>query len=354
VSTVAGTSPRQSIGERRNRWRGQRRGPPACAALDLGTNNCRLLVARPANGGFRVIDAFSRIVRLGEGMEGSGHLSEAAMSRTIDALRVCAGKIRRHRVRQVRSVGTAACRNASNRREFLDRVREETGIAIETISPREEARLTTAGCLPLIDEAAENALVFDIGGGSTELMWLARGESGFEMVDCESLPFGVVSLTERYGQGPFSIESYDRLVADLGGHLTAFCERHAISSGVSRGVVQMLGSSGTVTTLTGLSLELPSYDRSRVDGESLRFEAVREISARLHAMTVDERAALPCIGRDRADMMVAGCAILESICRRWPVGTLRVADRGVREGILCDLIGRDGGRDGQGGNGARP
>ncbi len=212
------------------------------------------------------------------------------------------------------------------------------------------ARLTTAGCLPLIDEAAENALVFDIGGGSTELMWLARGESGFEMVDCESLPFGVVSLTERYGQGPFSVETYDGLVANLGGHLTAFCERHAILRGVSRGVVQMLGSSGTVTTLTGLSLELPSYDRSRVDGESLRFEAVREISARLHVMTVEERAAKPCIGRDRADMMVAGCAILESICRRWPVGTLRVADRGVREGILCDLIGRDG----QGGNGARP
>ena len=332
------------------------RGADICAALDLGTNNCRLLVARPANGGFRIIDAFSRIVRLGEGLEENGRLSQQAMERTVDALKVCASKIRNRRVGRARYVATAACRQASNRGEFLDRVESETGIAIETISSHEEARLTAAGCLPLIDAGAGNALVFDIGGGSTELMWLARRESGVEMVDCESLPFGVVSLTERHGQGPFEAEHYDAIVTELGKHLAPFCERHGIAGRVAEGAVQMLGSSGTVTTLTGLSLDLVRYDRSRVDGMQLEFAAVREIAGRLRAMTAAERAMQPCIGHDRADMMVAGCAILESICRRWPVGALRVADRGVREGILCDLIGRNGqgrkGRNGHGGNGA--
>ena len=327
---------RGRTGTRRN----GRRRQGFCAALDLGTNNCRLLVARPAAGGFHIVDAFSRVVRLGEGLEETGRLSEAAMKRTIEALRVCATKIRRRGVAHGRYVATAACRNAENCDEFIARVEGETGLHIETISAKEEARLTVAGCFPLLDEHTPHSLVFDIGGGSTEVMWLASNGDAQEMIDWISMPFGVVSLTERFGQGPFGAVAWEAIVKELLEGLAPFCEAHGISGHVGNAGVQMLGSSGTVTTLAGLTMELERYDRSRVDGSILEFGDVHSLVGRLSAMSAEDRSAHPCIGSDRADMMAAGCAILEAICRRWPVGRLRVADRGVREGILVDLMGR--------------
>lgn len=342
VALSTGPDTRRASGERKRAGprRNGRHGQGFCAALDLGTNNCRLLVARPADGGFRIVDAFSRVVRLGEGLEETGRLSEAAMKRTIEALRVCATKIRRRGVAHGRYVATAACRNADNCDEFIDRVEEETGLFIETISAEEEARLTVAGCFPLLDDNTPHSLVFDIGGGSTEVMWLARNGAAQDMVDWISMPFGVVSLTERFGQGPFAPAAWEVMVGELLEQLTPFCEAHGISGHVGKANVQMLGSSGTVTTLAGLKMELERYDRSRVDGSILRFGDVHALVAGLSAMTAEDRAAHPCIGNERADMMAAGCSILEAICRRWPVGQLRVADRGVREGILVDLMGR--------------
>ncbi len=328
------TSPRQ----RRQR----RRRPEFCAALDLGTNNCRLLIARPAPDGFRIVDAFSRVVQLGAGVEETGRLSDEAVARTIDALRVCASKIRRRGVRRGRYVATAACRKAQNCEAFLAHVARETGLAIEIISAEEEARLTLAGCVPLLNGTTPRALVFDIGGGSTEVLWLDVDAPRHRIIDWISLPLGVVTLTERHGRGPFIPAAYRTIVDELLGHLQPFCERHEIARHVQDAEVQMLGSSGTVTTLAGLSLELPRYDRSRVDGSFLEFEAVHRLTGLLSAMSSEDRAQHPCIGRERADMMAAGCAILEAICQRWPVGRLRVADRGVREGILVDLLGRRG------------
>ena len=316
------------------------RRPRLCAALDLGTNNCRLLIARPAAEGFRIVDAFSRVVRLGEGLGETGRLSEAPMQRTIDALRICATKIRRRGVAHGRYVATAACRNAENCDEFIARIEDETGLYFETISAEEEARLTVAGCSPLLDGGMPYSLVFDIGGGSTEVMWLARDGEIQDMIDWISMPFGVVSLTERFGQGPFEHAAWEAIVEELQERLAPFCAAHGISGHVGNADVQMLGSSGTVTTLAGLMMELERYDRSRVDGSFLEFGDVHSLAARLSAMTAEDRAAHPCIGNDRADMMAAGCAILEAICRRWPVGRLRVADRGVREGILVGLMGR--------------
>jgi len=342
VALSTESEPRRNGGKRKrtgSRHTG-RQSQGFCAALDLGTNNCRLLVARPAADGFRIVDAFSRVVRLGEGLEETGRLSEAAMTRTIDALRVCATKIRRRGVAHGRYVATAACRNAENCDEFMARVEEETGLHIETISAGEEARLTVAGCYPLLDGTAPHSLVFDIGGGSTEVMWLARNGDAQEMVDWISMPFGVVSLTERFGQGPFEAAGWEAIVKELLDRLAPFCETHGIAGHVGKAEVQMLGSSGTVTTLAGLTMELERYDRSRVDGSFLEFGDVHSLAARLSAMTAEDRAAHPCIGNERADMMAAGCSILEAICRRWPVGRLRVADRGVREGILVDLMGR--------------
>ncbi len=317
-----------------------RRRQPTFAALDLGTNNCRLLVATPAPGGFRVVDAFSRIVRLGEGMGNSGVLSEAAMERTIDALKVCAAKIRRQGVARARMVATEACRRADNCQDFVDRTRRVTGLDLEIISSGEEARLSLAGCAPLLDASGGWALVFDIGGGSTELSWARLVDGRPEVEGCVSLPLGVVTLGERFPHG--CPQAYADMVAEVGALLDPFDAQYGISTVLAGGGVQMLGSSGTVTTLAGVHLDLPRYDRSRVDGYRLAFEAIEEVTRRIAGMPIDERERHPCIGRERADLVLAGCAILEAICRRWPVGMIRVADRGVREGILLALMAEEG------------
>ena len=318
-------------------------------ALDLGTNNCRLLIARPTRTEFRVIDAFSRIVRLGEGLGGSGWLAEAAMERTLEALSVCANKLRRRRVTRLRAVATEACRRAANGADFLERVQDETGIALEVITPVEEARLALTGCAPLLDEGVPNALVFDIGGGSTQIGWLAADEADEKRRAGRripltprasvSVPYGVVALAERRGSGE---QAYEALVAEVSEALAPFERDHRVNDLAGSGRLQMLGTSGTVTTLVGLHKGLPRYIRDRVDGEHLDFETIRALSRRIAGMTHKERAAQPCIGPERADLVVAGCAILEAICRTWPVGRLRVADRGLREGILVSLMRRAG------------
>lgn len=314
-------------------------GEPVLAALDLGTNNCRLLVARPRGDSFRVVDAFSRIVRLGEGVGASGTLSIAAMDRTIEALKICAGKMRRHRVTHARSVATEACRRADNCEAFVARARRETGIAIEIISNHEEASLAFSGCAPLLAATPAQALVFDIGGGSTEVGCLRLEPSALPRLTAwHSIPLGVVTLAERHGAGRISPEVYEAMVAETQDQLMAFEKAEGLGPAIAAGEVQMLGTSGTVTTLSGVHLDLPRYDRSRVDGSYLDFATIDRVSADLAGMAWDERAAIPCIGRERADLVVAGCAILAAICRLWPVGRLRVADRGVREGILFGLL----------------
>ena len=311
-----------------------------CAALDLGTNNCRLLIARRRGEGFHVIDAFSRIVRLGEGLAATGRLSDAAMDRTLVALRICAGKVARSGARRARYVATEACRRAANCGEFLERVRRTTGIAIEIIASDEEARLVVAGCAPLLDPTLPYALIFDIGGGSTELVWLdlAAGVDQPGVLGFVSVPHGVVTLADRYGGRAVTQAIYDAIVEEVRAALAPFEACHRIGPLVASGQVQLLGSSGTVTTLAGVHQELPRYDRSKVDGSVLEFAAIDKACRRLSGLTWEERAAHPCIGEERADLVLAGCAILEAICRLWPIGRLVVADRGVREGILLGFF----------------
>jgi exopolyphosphatase/guanosine-5'-triphosphate,3'-diphosphate pyrophosphatase len=325
---------------------------PAFAAVDLGSNNCRLLVARPAADGFRVIDAFSRIVRLGEGVYRTGRLSEEAMDRTLNALRVCANKMRRRGVGHSRAVATEACRRAANFGEFAERVRAETGLDLELITSEEEARLAVTGCSPLLDEAINHALMFDIGGGSTELMWIEANGLRPRLIDTVSLPFGVVTLSEQHGGDKVPVATYDALVGTVMEAIGGFESRHDIRRKVCHGQVQMLGSSGTVTTLAGVFKNLPRYDRSLVDGSFLDFPEIHRVSRALLNMDFASRAAHPCIGRERADLVVAGCAVLEAICLAWPVGRLRIADRGVREGILLELM--TAGRRRRRGHGRRP
>ena len=320
-----------------------RRLSPSYAALDLGTNNCRLLIARRAGRGFRVIDAFSRIVRLGEGLAANGALSKAAMARTIEALKVCADKIGQRKVAHGRYVATEACRRAENCMEFLAQVKEAIGIELEIISTDEEARLVVTGCAPLLHPRIPYAIVFDIGGGSTEIVWVRQAgphgrEPRLEILGSVSLPFGVVTFTERFGGIEVTRASYRAMVAEAEAALMPFEQSHGIRRQVRAGQVQMLGSSGTVTTLAGVHLALPRYIRALVDGSMLTFDQIELVSRHLAGLDIAGRAANPCVGRERADLVLSGCAILDAICATWPVGRLRVADRGIREGILFDLM----------------
>jgi exopolyphosphatase/guanosine-5'-triphosphate,3'-diphosphate pyrophosphatase len=324
----------------------------AYAAIDLGTNNCRLLIARPAGDHFVVVDAFSRVVRLGEGLAQSGRLSEAAMDRTVAALRICADKLRRRNVTLARSVATEACRRASNGRELIERVAQETGILLDVISAREEARRAVLGCHILLEPGHGPAMIFDIGGGSTELMLIESGPTVPVILDWKSVPWGVVSLTESVvGEGATRevraarYAEMRRLVADSFADFAARIapvRDHAARADRPRGALRLLGTSGTVTTLASLHLDLPQYDRSAVDGLIVPAASMRAISSRLSDMALDDRRELPCIGRERADLVVAGCAILETILDLWPADRLGVADRGIREGILRGLISASG------------
>lgn len=314
---------------------------PLYAALDLGTNNCRMLVARPTARGFRVIDAFSRVTRLGEGLNASGRLSEAAMERTLDALEACAAKLERNQVERARLVATEACRRASNCLDFTARITARTGLVPDIISPAEEAGLALAGCASLLDPQVPWALVFDIGGGSTELVWVRNSNAGQTVMGVQSIPAGVVTLAEQWASDLNSTAGYAQVVEQIGNAFRPFESLHTIASLMTGSLVQMLGTSGTVTTLGALHLGLERYDRSQVDGLELSFGDIASVTARLAAMSADERAAHPCIGPERADLVLAGCAILEAVCRLWPLGRLRVADRGVREGVLLGMMKDD-------------
>ncbi|MEZ5932870.1 MAG: Ppx/GppA phosphatase family protein [Alphaproteobacteria bacterium] len=316
---------------------------PVLAALDLGTNNCRLLIARPddAGEGFHVIDSFSRIVRLGEGLIGSGRLSEGAMERTVAALRVCARLMMRQGVNRARCVATEACRRAANGVSFLERVTQTTGIDLDVLTYQDEVGLALLGCVSLIDPAADHVLLVDIGGGSTEIAWLERraGAPGGVLRCAESLPVGVVSLTELFCSEPDppTFESMQRYVAGL---LAPIEARHRLRDLMGGSRLQMLGTSGTVTTLAAVLLDLPRYDRREIDGLVVDTGAMAVVSERLRKMSNHARAEHPCIGPGRADLVVAGCAILEAISAVWPADSLSVADRGLREGILHSLMGK--------------
>jgi exopolyphosphatase/guanosine-5'-triphosphate,3'-diphosphate pyrophosphatase len=328
---------------------------PIYGALDLGTNNCRLLVARPSRRGFFVIDAFSRIIKLGEGVSHSGVLSEAAMSRTIEALKVCASKMARRGVTRSRLVATEACRVAKNGPDFVARVKRETGLGLEIIGRETEARLAVSGCASLIDKQCDYALIFDIGGGSSEFVWLnlKRGhrvrrisiEDRLKIQDAieawTSLPFGVVTLAERFGSSHAEGFQFEEMVSFVQAKLRPFTENNDIPRKITRSGVHLLGTSGTVTTIAGVHLGLAEYHRAKVDGCWLTTENIRSVSKRIVGMNYQERAAQPCIGADRADLILAGCAIMEAMLRVWPVKSLRVADRGLREGILATLIAED-------------
>ncbi len=320
----------------------------AFAALDLGTNNCRLLIARPDGDHFTVVDAFSRIVRLGEGLAASGRLSDAAMDRAVSALSVCAEKLMRRNVMVARSVATEACRRAANGHEFVARVYRETGIKLDVISAQEEARLAVLGCYKLLEPGEGPALIFDIGGGSTEIVVVDSSQGHPRTVDWVSVPWGVVSLSEAAPHDSDDPVSRATAYAQMRGHVddsfAAFGARMVARGDADQGdpdnsaPLRLLGTSGTVTTLASVHLGLANYDRKQIDGLFVESGDMRAICTHMASLSITDRSALPCIGRERADLVVAGCAILESILDPWPAPRVGVADRGIREGVLRQLM----------------
>lgn len=337
---VAGARPRGNHGH----GKGNALPNSACyGALDLGTNNCRLLLAKPTERGFVIVDAFSRIVRLGEGLGTSGRLKDAAMDRTIEALRVCSNKLKWHKVGRARLVATEACRLAENGEAFIRRVSEDVGLELEIINRETEAMLAAAGAEALIGEDAESAIVFDIGGGSTEVMWVARKSEGGEVKAWISLAAGVVTLSERHGGGrDVTEQNFADMCGDVRRLLKPFVDEVTAGMATQTAPDHLLGTSGTVTTIAGVHLGLRHYDRSVVDGCWLEGHDADRVTGALRAMSYEDRMRNGCIGRERADLVLAGCAILEEIRTAFPGRRIRVADRGLREGILAHLMKADG------------
>jgi exopolyphosphatase/guanosine-5'-triphosphate,3'-diphosphate pyrophosphatase len=335
------------------------------AALDLGTNNCRLLVARPEGECFVVVDAFSRAVHLGEGVEHSNQLGAAAQARALKALRICASKIRQHGVTDARIIATEACRRAVNGAGFIRRVTREVGLPMEIISAEEEARLAVAGCAPLIDPEAEQLLVFDIGGGSTELIWIdmsrtpssrrvslirtlaPTGASGAEsanaraaaahITDWISVPMGVSTLHERFASAGSEAARFAAMSRHFADHLAPFIPFRSDDRAALTRRLQIIGVSGTATTFGAMHLGLRNYDRRKVDGLWLPTTRAAEVAEGLLNHETD-RIAHPGIGAGRTELVLSGAAILMTILRSWPVERMRIADRGLREGMLYGLL----------------
>ncbi|MFL6815770.1 MAG: Ppx/GppA phosphatase family protein [Bradyrhizobium sp.] len=312
------------------------------AALDLGTNNCRLLIASPTGDGFRVVDSFSRIIRLGEGISATGRISDAAIERAVAALSICRNKIDFRKAKRLRLIATEACRAASNAEGFRDRVEAETGIRLEVIDRETEAALAVIGCSPLLDKRGRGAILFDIGGGSTELVRIERDpneqDAAPRIKAWMSIPLGVVKLAEHFGGKDVTPHTYASMVDEVAQHLVPFAAEH----GTDLRDMHLLGTSGTVTTLAGVHLNLARYDRRRIDGIWLNNADISATTARLLGMSYQQRANNTCISVERADLVLAGCAILDAIRNAFPLPRLRVADRGLREGMLVEMMREDG------------
>ncbi|SFI91218.1 exopolyphosphatase / guanosine-5'-triphosphate,3'-diphosphate pyrophosphatase [Bradyrhizobium sp. Gha] len=315
-------------------------GTGVYAALDLGTNNCRLLIACPTHDGFRVVDSFSRIIRLGEGVSATGCISEAAIDRAIAALSICRDKINLRKARRLRLIATEACRAASNAEGFRNRVAAETGIELEVIDRETEASLAVLGCSPLVDPRGRGAILFDIGGGSTELVRIERDPQNPEprIKAWMSIPLGVVTLAEQFGGRDVTPEIYAAMEREVANHVAPFAAEH----GRDLTGMHLLGTSGTVTTLAGIHLNLVRYDRRRIDSIWMNDTDISATITKLLGMSYEDRANNGCISVERADLVLAGCAILDAIRHAFPLPRLRVADRGLREGMLVEMMREDG------------
>jgi exopolyphosphatase/guanosine-5'-triphosphate,3'-diphosphate pyrophosphatase len=333
------------------------------AALDLGTNSCRMLIAQPKGSGFHVVDSFSKSVQLGAGLEKSGRLSRGSMARTAQALRICQQKLRKHKVRHMRLVATEACRRAQNAEAFVQRVQREIGLTLEIIEPEEEARLAVVSCAPLVSTKTEQLLVVDIGGGSTELVWIdlskvpkrdrprsiMRLHSGFDaggslfpaakVVDWISVPLGVATLRDQFHDVEDDAARFALMSWFFEENLAEFTPYKDLQA---HDRFQIVGTSGTVTTVAASHLGLRRYDRTKVDGLRMTSEQIDKVIRGYLDLGEQGRRADPRIGQDRQALIMSGAAILQALMRLWPTDRLSVADRGLREGLLYAQMSANG------------
>ncbi len=334
------------------------------AALDLGTNSCRMLIAQPKGNQFHVIDSFSKSVQLGLGLERTGKLSRASMNRTMQALKICQKKLAKHDVRHMRLVATEACRRAKNGPGFLRSIRHETGLTLDIIEPEEEARLAVISCAPLVSTKTEQLMVVDIGGGSTELVWIdisrvpkverpraiMRLHAGFvpddnspfaaaRVVDWISVPLGVATLRDQFVDVEDDAARFALMSWFFEENLSEFSPYEAEQA---REGFQIIGTSGTVTTVAASHLGLRRYDRNKVDGLRMTSDQIDKVIRTYLDLGPEGRRADPRIGRDRHALIMSGAAILQALLRVWPTDRLSVADRGLREGLLYAQMSADG------------
>ncbi|MBK6467179.1 MAG: Ppx/GppA family phosphatase [Rhodobacter sp.] len=337
-------------------------GASLYAALDLGTNSCRMLIAQPEGSQFIVVDSFSKTVQLGAGLDASGRLSRASMGRTIQALRICQKKLQKHSVGRMRLVATEACRQARNARDFIRQVKRETGLALEVIAPEEEARLAVISCTPLVSPKTEQLLIVDIGGGSTELVWIdlssvrpedraraiMRLHMGFgaqgdgpaaRVVDWISVKLGVATLKDQFADVENDSARFALMSWFFEENLASFSPYHAQAP---REGFQIIGTSGTVTTVAASFLGLRRYDRTKVDGLAMTSAQIDVVIRDYLQLGPEGRRTDPRIGRDRHTLIMSGAAILQALMRIWPTDRLSVADRGLREGLLYAQMSADG------------
>ncbi len=351
MGTSASEVPERRHKPKRQHRRSRSRKPRYFGAIDLGTNNCRLLIARAHHNGFQVVDSYSNVVRLGKGLASTGRLSDESMDAAVAAIGVCAAKMKAKSVKRWRAIATQACREAENGAEFLARVKSETGLTFETISPRVEARLSVMGCINIIDRDMDVALVVDIGGGSTELSWVdvrrlnAEGDKARlhrpPISAWASLPIGVVNLSEMFPEDHDDNAGWYQSMKDhvMEKLVEQKCEKRFVNV-FQEGRGHLVGTSGTITSLASVHLKLPYYQRNKIDGIWVDSKDIYATAQRLAALPLAERQKEPCIGEDRAAMLTAGCAIVEVLCELWPSERIRVADRGLREGMLMGLMNK--------------
>lgn len=309
------------------------------AALDLGTNTCRLLIAALTPEGPQVVDSFVRVIRLGDELATKGHISKEAALRTIRTLSICSDKLKQYNICRHRFVATAACRAASNSKEFIEEIRRKTGLELEVVSPAEEARLAIVACADLLDTSTRYAIAFDIGGGSTEVMWMELFPNKLpEIIHWTSLPLGVVTVAETIRNDPNPLESLQKIRKSVAKEMKAFCDKAYIFPQLRKNNIQLIGTSGTVTTLAAIHMNLDKYDRSRVSGLHMTPDIISKTISNIYAMSPEKRLLHPCIGPMRAELVLGGVAIFEGIYDIFRINPVRVADRGVREGILLDLM----------------
>lgn len=318
------------------------------AAVDLGTNNCRLLIAEPRGAGFRVVDSHSQIARLGEGLNATGRLSDTSIERAMDALSKIRAKLKKRGVGRVRCIATEACRKAENGAQFIQRVQDETGLTFKIIRPGEEVRLAVIGCHNLIDRDAEKVVVIDVGGGSTELAYVdaksanALGVKGLlqkaPIESWTSLPLGVVTLSEAFDHITDEDEAYRRMRDHAEEIIRNWPAYEKAAEAMQSGAAHLVGTSGTVTCLAALHMDLDKYRRDKVDGAWLTREQASAAITLLREAGPEGRARMPTIGPERAGLMLSGCAIIDAAWNVFPAERLRVGDRGLREGLLLSMM----------------